>query len=334
SAGLKELVGLAVGLPAVHPANDRYAVEAGVESAKTASMRQAAGKAGYDARLYDDALWSKVQPLLTADQQAAAASWAQMQDKIELPPGLTPQQKADALARLRNENLEKTVLADPALEKLSPGLGKAVADRLRAQVVVEEETNAFEAEVETFSAETRDRLRSAQPVKSRVPEWLAAKTNEAVERYRAASLPFLYGKIETELKAQGLAAEAAAFAGERAFDREAAPGVRAGLQAPTAPDRVFQFGRRYWLKSHWRVQKSDYQGGTFYSVDRYQRFSVASSRRLWRIENGLARTLTWWNNGLYHLLVGNLWNGPLGLRSLVSSRPFAYRWDVDSSTGK
>jgi hypothetical protein len=85
---------------------------------------------------------------------------------------------------------------------------------------------------------------------------------------------------------------------------------------------------RIWRHENWKIEQT--AAGQFH-LKKTRQWEVSSDGLGWRLLKAAQNTaVTGWN-GTYHLLVTNLWNGPLSIRSLTEARPFQYMWEVDAS---
>ncbi|MDP3278262.1 MAG: hypothetical protein Q8Q09_23950 [Deltaproteobacteria bacterium] len=241
-----------------------------------------------------------------------------------------------AHAREEQARLYEPICSDEEIEELSPGLGAAVVEHVRAHEIIASLTRETDAKISARHADAREALTRAHPTRSLIPAWREAQLAAQTEREDTADRAALPARILAALTAASLPCAGLVFERTLRFARERAPTLRSALEAPRAPRARFEWPRAIWRKSQWKItfHPATPDGSpAHYTLDRYDRREVDTSAAGWRLRNVGQRVVQAYNNGLHWLLAENLASGRLGLRALFSDAPFPRRWEVDSDTG-
>ncbi len=230
-----------------------------------------------------------------------------------------------------------SVLEDERIEAISPGLGRAVIERIRAREIIAREEDRSVARVEGAIAAARERLAREHPIRSMVSAWLDREARRAAADELSLERSELASRVSGALADEGLEREAFLFDRGIEFERTIAPSLTKELEQKLAPARTFIERAAIWRRSRWVVRRHDpmFEGEPpTYSLERHRPLTVTTARPAWRLEKLALRSMTAWNNGLRWLLVENLALGSLGLRALFAKESFVSRWTVDQETGQ
>ncbi len=298
-----------------------------------------------DTRLYDDALSKKVNPVLAKIRAEFQKWWSSHEAELRarIKKGLSQaglnRVQLDLLVEAQLHELSKQkynglLLESAELETLAPGYATLLINRNRAIEISEKlERNLTEIvhhQEEVVSAQ----IRREHPTKANIPEWLAKEVKQETERfYRDIRWDHL-SLIPILLEEEGLKQEAFIFSKILEFQKEHEEAIRDGLSEQEIAAREFEFERRIWNSKNWiKEEYKDNDGHVSYYPKKYASSSVSTQMPLWRVANLAQETRAYFSNGLYNMLVTNLWNGPVGLKSLVMNKPFTGESKMDSQTG-
>jgi len=342
---VRNLVGLGIGLPVLEARWSAWALDAAGAQDRRASVLS--DDASLDLALDDPALLDRARPVLETLTAQALAAWQAVcvdrqrnLDAALRAEGLADTALRDAVARAledaQREAFLEHIAASPALDALHPGFGARFAARARAQALLGRLYQDRQAVYHRRRAETQARLQQAHPVRSLIPEWLEARAAVALGNTPDDEAAAIAEAAET-LRAQGDAQEARVFARSAAYAREQAPGVRAQRAAERVPTRNFTWLRRRWHRRDWtservRPEAWEVDPPLRYRLVRDDAFVVTTATVGWRLANLWHRTVFLLHNGLWHL-VDNALHGPVGLRALFTTEPFAPTVEVDAETG-
>ncbi|MDB5037361.1 MAG: uncharacterized protein JWQ35_889 [Bacteriovoracaceae bacterium] len=247
------------------------------------------------------------------------------------------QEIADRLITEKNARFIR-VLRNSDLEKLGVGLSKLVADNAEAQDIIGTEEIEFAYRKQMAVDALKLQLSLSFPIKSKMPappggiSWL----NEELENYENALDQELAPKRSAEilqvLKKAGLTQAAAIYALGNRFD--AAP-MSAALLTSLQEKQVPLIKRSFEILKSWDPKKwvEKGQDGKFY-LNPYIEKTVTSDLPGWRLNTLFQRWRESASTWTYALLNRNLWNGPLGVRSMIESQPFSTSYTVVSDTGQ
>jgi hypothetical protein len=340
--GLWDTIGLFYGRIRTRGLSD-YEISDRIAQKRSALVREAAEKNGVDTTLFDAELMSKAKEILYEFDSKAAEAWekngasAERRISAELAQeGLTgdayKQALADRMAMARNDELFSLVKNSAELEVLRPGLGEKLIAHGKALQLIRSAEAKLQRKMQADWAQRASELRAAHPIKSRVYSWMDKRQAVFEKEFLRKNLEASYIDVDAALNAQGLSDEAFLLRAERSVERELQGSFRKSLLKERRPLHRFSFEGIIWLKKNWKITQDPETGK--YSVEFMETLSGTSAHPAWRFEKALMRYMSLLNNGAYYLLVENVWNGNLGLRSLFSAKPFQYDWDVNSDTGK
>lgn len=343
--GLKEMGGLFLGVIEEKNAYDPEEIERIIEKRRAEFVRLTAprqGSTAIDLALYDEKIMEKAVPVIARLEQRAAEEWEKVADDVkaeitakERASGKTgaelEQSVVDLVQASRQVRFFSALVESPELEAVHPGLGLLLTKHGTALLYVQSKEQEFAAEIDAYNEGTYNDLRRVHPIKSRMKGWLEKRTKEEVEAYYKMRLWQFYESLPQGLRDAGLEDQAVLLERNISFLKGEEPTLRTKLEAEKAAAEEFTYKSRIWRKSRWKVVKDS--DGHFH-VERYATRTVRSDSPLWRVQKLWFRTTTWVNNGLYHLIVSNLFNGPVGLRSLFTRNPFHPNWTADYETGK
>ena len=276
-----------------------------------------------DLRMYDDRLTAEALAIAHSVQTRVMEAYtpdeeARVQERIiaqRASAGLP------ALSRAITDRFLDALAGDAAFERLSPGLGALIANHARAQRISAEFEAELAAQVQTKRAELTD-AENSRTLRRGSSESIAESVEAQLLTWWRANLWTKYRELPVRLFRAGLAQEAALVAVDLDYMKETAGTFRTDRTAELEPAGRFTHHRRIWRTSQYRVEKSDVGGVTRYRLAKTNDIVVDTGSPGWRLWNTWNRIGTWWNNGLYHYLVTNLWNGPIGVRALVGTKTY------------
>ncbi len=303
-----------------------------------------------DLRLYDPWVWQRAYGIVAPLEQQEArdwdlnlASWQLNRERQARDQGVTeeqlPQLLADLAADERQAHLLQLLETDGDLEQLDAGLGALLANQVRAVRHARTAQEAHQRALEQHAAQVSAARHVSNPVKSRIPEWLANEIADALAAYEARERQTPYQQTLAALKQDHLDGHAWLLQKNLEHHRNQAPRLRAALAEMREPSRVFTWDYRIWNPENRPITKNvhTYDDGTTStscSTDEYSHVDVTTRWPLWRLGNFTHRTFSWLYNSTYWLLAFNLWSGPVGLKSLFLGDPFLAEMSLNSQTCK
>jgi len=331
--GIREVLGLVIGLPSNERLFNDSEVEQLIAERRAAHHYTSNVVSGYDRnttvdmRLFNDELMEKALSIVSRIE-AAVTERAVTVEGAEFD---VHQRKWGKIVEARQEEFYKAILESDELEKLSSGLGKLLVEHGKAiQIVSEQEglyANFIKRHAEAFRAKLEQSLRGKHD---------AAYVNEKVEKYVAKihgeQRWKFYWQVADTLNRKGLHKEATLLGRDLDFYQRAEPKLRALYQEQLKPARSFEFKRQVWRKSRWEVVKNPVTDR--FEINKHKSYVVDTGTTFWRIRKLYQQSINVANNALYWLLVENLYEGPLGVKALVGAQPFSGMWIVDPATGE
>lgn len=339
--GLYETYGSFAGVPeersedygveqAVAKAHDKYMTDGLTDENRhlgllyDAKIRRQAGEVLYDIERAAENAWEQKVEAETeriAKELAAEGLEGEALDK----------ELADRLIEARQNEFLTRIAGSESLAKISPALPERLIARASSLSIIGTQRElirrAIRKEVNAYKA----LLIEKHTIKSKVDRWLEGQVSKKSDALWAKLNAELMEKFPSMLRETGLEGEALLFEISRKFDAEIRPGIVAEMKADPQPNKTFRYRLRIWRKAAWKISRDE--EGRYYASE-FRTVEMPSDKHLWRVALIPLRFAQIASEFLYHLVVSNLWYGPLGIRSLLSPKPFAYEWYVDSETGK
>ncbi|MCB9025349.1 MAG: hypothetical protein H6625_03455 [Bdellovibrionaceae bacterium] len=227
--------------------------------------------------------------------------------------------------------LQEKILKSEKLEALSPGLAQLLVNQGKALGIVFSAEQEFTNEMLSKRDEITNNLRDQHPWRSLRKEWLEPKVQAAIDKYYQDNVWGMYSETIEKVRDAGLIAEAAALEEDIYFLKTKGKEIYRSLSREQVPADQVHYTVPILRKSRWSVKQTE-SGRYFLIKDRSIEANTGSTG--WRlVVNYWHRMRRNWYVGIDYAMLTNLWNGPIGLKSLFLKQPFAYKWTVDPSTG-
>lgn len=244
---------------------------------------------------------------------------------------------ADRILYRKNSRLMLAFRTSKDLNAIDMGLSELVANNAWAQEISTNIQLDYAFQKEQGLQKKRLELEAAHPILAQVPasrereSWIDRQLNLEAQKIDADLTPKMNQEIRTTLSRFQLRHELAIFKAGQEFDETLGKARLEELRERQEAKVIRTFNiLKSWNPSKWVEQGAD---GKYY-LNRYLRRQVASDHFGWRVNTFMKRwmvTATAWTYALIH---ENLWNGPVGIRSLVQKDPFVNSVRVDEVTGK
>lgn len=356
-----DTLSLAVGLVETRPRYTDYDVRQLIEKEKTkyksvALTSLTLGTPGVDLptpgfvpdlRLFNDELMDKALPRLRRIDEKMTAVWGQesytygtdrglpteaveLRQKIRsqlinsgVPLNAVEDQMKIEFAAQRERAYHQALLEDKSLNELSEGLGRLVVNRAKALSIMAKGEARLAQEVADRRQLVASQLAAKHPVRGQIPEWVSEKADAAANEFYQSITADRYAAMAAEMRQAGLAQEAFLFEKNVEFVRTQEKQMEAELKAQVVAANEYVFTRPISRPENWEVTKEQVgEDKTIYHVEKVRRRTIQTTSWLWRLQNLLAgteSTVAWTVHGL---LYANLWNGPVGLKSLFKVKEF------------
>lgn len=359
--GFRGVLSTIVGLVEERPKYGSYEIETLIEKKKNEFViaalekqnneKKAANKTDdplFDLRLYDEKLTEKLSTEVARIRRLHEADWAskastlRKQIKKELeqlylhaPTKQIYQLVSRKLEDLSFEELNKRLQQDEILESLAPGYGRLISNQnvaVRiAQLVEKNLQDMIVAQEEVIRAD----LKWKHPILARNDEWMNEQAEALTQSFYQEVRWDHLSLIPLELESRGLQQEAEIYRRIIQFQKESEERVRAELTSERLPANTFEFEKRIWNSDNWIANEvKDYYGNVSYYPQKFVVSKVQTDMPGWRLKIVGNETEAFFKNGLYRVIVSNLWNGPVGLKALFSKSPFYGQKMMDERTGK
>ena len=359
-SGARGVVGLLIGLPEMKPKYPAARLEREIRRqmllSTLAQLHEDPSRSDHtlwttprggtlDLLLFDHQLLQRAEPILRqiatreeSDWKLNAVMWQVGMEEALRREGVTEpnlaQQLADRAADERQQRYFDAVSSSIALNEIAMGFGRNLARHLRATRIAVSAQQAHDAVILQRRTELTRTLQQSDPIKSRIPEWLEEQLSIQMAPFEAALTSNPRRVAMQGLRAAGLDAEAWLMEENLEFLVHHGGPIHAGLAQERVPARTFTWDYRFWNAADWKIERKAEPGpyGTTTSVctaDRYRHAEVTTRYPFWRLGNLVHRSITSANNSARWLLMDNLWNGPMGLRSLAGQEAFQAQMRVN-----
>lgn len=237
----------------------------------------------------------------------------------------------DLLERDLSKLLVQAVSESSELAKIDPALPKQLADRLHANIIVQNFEDTIRVQIEQARATITEAIRTKHPRRAATQSWLDVQVEKEFRKYYQSERFALYAPLVSLLKEAGLNAEATRTADLLTFLNDNAEAHDKDFRNAREPLREYVVPRTIWNSNNWIVRKSE-SGVYSHSTALQQRITTRTPGwRLWLFG------LRWKNymlNGVRWVAARNFINGPLGVRSLVGKEAYYAHKIVDPQTGE
>ncbi len=350
--GLRDGLSVFIGLVETEPkyGNDEI-VELLEKRTRETTIKKLQRDETLDLRLYTDAeLAQKAYSVLNNISNDHYSWWKNNEEKfakeirdtlsaIGVPENELEERTFQELDKKRIETFYERILTDKRLETVATGLGQLLVNRDKATRISIKTEQDLENRVAEMRETNRKLIKKQHPVLSMSSKWLEKNVEaKTLKQYHEVRWIY-YDGIIINLKEQGLIQEAKIFESNTRYLKENEKKIVQEIESEKVAERKFNFGRRIWNSKNWAVgvsEEKDDNGNVInkeYYALKYKLHVLKTSTPVWRIMLMGMRSGVYLNNGLYKLLVSNLWNGPMGLKSLFKKDPFLAKMTVDEKTG-
>lgn len=325
--GLTEILSLLVGLRAEQPTYTPAALQRWIDG--ELQRRKGEGDSDRDEKIRN-VLTKLESQILDVNNQANQSRWQAIVAEL-VNEGLRDSDLVEtANARLEQELKAKFFQAirhSSELTTIELGLGEKLYRVGMVLAMVQKAEDMVDREARQREVGIRAGLVAQHSIQAHDEDWLNSEVARRVGQWQSLMLWTAYSQVVAEARGKGFTAEADELEKDLQFFRKRlAPEVKE-MKKETSPVVTKTWDLQIWRKAKWKVEKT--KDG--YRLVQTRAMSVSSDELFWRLKAIGGHTAWAFNNGLYNLLVRNLWNGPLGLRSLFSPTPFQYRWTVDKN---
>lgn len=311
--GLRNSISLLVGLIEKKPKYDSYALEQEIskiqkkyilDSIPLSSQEKVAHELGFtpDLRLYDP----------------------------EISGALNLLYKKFNLAEVSSEYWEENYA--PRINQISPGLNQLIKNEKLAEDIIQREEGLVALEVSQKEKDFAQELLKTNPIKSQVSEWLNREVKLRSSQYYLGIRDARYKQIADKLRLAGLLQQAYFFEKNYEFVRDMQDKVSDELKAQYKAANEYVYGYRIYNPKNWEIVKDEESG--YYSAQIFRLGKVDSLSLFWRLNILLKTSRALIQNLTYGILYENLWNGPVGVRSLFEKEAFTHTTGFDYKTGK
>ncbi|MBI2602343.1 MAG: hypothetical protein HYW48_04740 [Deltaproteobacteria bacterium] len=307
-----------------------------VIAAKLASFERADGSnlPVVDARLYDEKLTKQLQPVVDRIRDEFTEHW--LKESVFAKARLLSDLQEDGwkgvsleeqvqlrLEEKKAAEYQRFLTEDEELESLSPGYGKLLKNHDIAVRLAELIEAKLVTMIQMQEEVIRFGIKTKHPVRSKIPKWLAARVQEGSSKfYREVRWDFLK-LIPLYLEEWGLNQEAYIYWTILDFQQNVEADYRRVLADQRQPSRTFTFEERIWNSDHWGREEYKYEDEpVVYFPITHKAKNVTTNVPFWRLQLIASETKAEFKNGLYRILVSNLYNGPVGLHSMFGKQPF------------
>lgn len=306
-----------------------------------------ASETDFDLRLYDQELTDQMAPFLDAVMRRFEAYWQEnaYQFRMDLKDNLLSrgieEEKMEnelnkQLEQLKSEKYHEMLMADEDLEEESPGYAQLVVNRNNAiktaEMIETRLATMVKAQEEVFAQE----LQLKYPVLSKIDRWFQKRLEEKSSAFYREVRWDMLSLIPAVLDSKGLKQEAYQYTKMIDFQKNLEKNIIEELEQEKIPARDFEIQRKIWSSQNWQVvPHTDANGKVYhYSLETYSKLKVSTDQNLWRLRQVGEETRANFKNGLYAMVVTNLWNGPVGIKSLFKKDPYYAYKKVDQDTGE
>lgn len=290
-----------------------------------------------DLRVYDAELMEKASKILAQIEARRTKSFEANRQQFELEllrqseENEAPETRAirleRAMADVLQEGLLNEISSDPSLERLSPGLGSYLEQRMRAvQIIASVEQDLAEA-TEHERALIEAELRVRAPARSEDLSWRTEQVGRRVEAIQGDLKKRFYRTAVETLNEQGFLQDAFVLKRTLEILEKAGPRVLDKL----LEQRVTQ--ETHYEVPVWNGQIEVVKDANGYFVKKPHYLVVKQSWYGWKLWDAIRRTRAWGSHGFYQLL-RNFNDGPLGWRVWAQKAPFYTKYDVSLKTGE
>ena len=357
--GLRNSLSLLVGLAETRPLYTEYDIfrvldKARAEYALNSVQKQSdevaksaeatSAELGFkpDFRLYDNKVVEKILPVVSNLEQQMANDFEKQEPELraKLQGELVRQGlKGDALnqallsglAQIKQEIFYSKIVENRELETASPGIGRLIVNNGKSIAILMAGETLIDQEVSKKAAEVSESLRKLEPVKSRIAAWFNNEVNTQVQAFYEQIRTDRYTQIVQKLHDLGFVQESYILAKNIDFALDEESNLSNELRAQQQAAREYVYGRTIWQPKNWIISQA--ADGTYYARTKLES-TVSSASVLWRLQNLAQGTRAEVKNGIYDLMYSNLWNGPVGVRTLVGTQRFSVGSRLNRTTGQ
>lgn len=239
----------------------------------------------------------------------------------------------------KHETLNERFRSDTYLNEICPGYGILLANQLSAAKIVSDEDTKRNRLAASRLTVINEHLSLQHPILSRIQGWAAPRINRQVEEFAKEIEVAMKNDISRRLLENGLQLELYVRSESLKFEKEEGESYRSQLSSKRVPAAIFPFTYRIWQSKNWKREKmtptTNLSKETVYVPREYEYTEIPTNRLFWRWNVALHRIKYCLNDGLYEVLVENLWNGVLGLKAMsLTSRSFYPLKTMDEGTGE
>jgi hypothetical protein len=343
---LRGSLSLIIGLVEKKPRYSDVQVETTIKELAEQNALQGAGvEADADDLSRNPKIVEKAIPILKEIVRRLDTEWPAIQQSAipNLIAGLNSETPLEERQKIISENLEKLrietfyskVEQDPKLNELKPGLGHLFIRRDEANRVALQVEADFARDYDAKKSELTAALQAQNPVRGKIEEWVAPQVEAQLRAYVAEQRPIRNEKLLEALKGEGLTEEANLLERSLNFYMKEANRLRKNMSSEQIASRPLTLRNRIWFAKNWIVVKSvDQNGETKHSAQKSTVTTISTATPLWRLELAGARMWSLLKNLNYFMVVENLIDGPVGVKSLFYQQNFTPSKKVNEKTGE
>lgn len=330
TTGLAKIVSSFVGLIEKIPRHSRdkilYMVEIEKQVIIASSLKRSASNLSphsfFDDRLYDEKLTERLQTVMNRINYESSNKWcrnfhalrAQILKDFELSHSqpFESNRLIDKIVHAKEtEHLNNSYLQDEELSSISPGYGSLLANRSIALLTIKEFELSLLEKIIKYKQEVLDKLTAENPILSRIDGWREPRVSIQVQNFDNDIRWQHLAQITDKLNDMGLYQEANTYRENLRFQRYDEQNYKDQFSKEMIPLITVQFYIFIWdPKKYIPIKINDK-----YQFRRHMNSTISSDQLFWRWRLLINRVYYHFWNGLYIILIKNLWEGPHGLRA-------------------
>ncbi len=346
--GMRNTIGDVVGLVEKAPKYSSYDVDSIIEKEKTkyavASVTTASPGTNF-AQIYDEEIMKKAEKLLVKIDEKVRADWDARKSEIEDPIRAQFYKEGEAVVQnALNIKLNEMILEGVSSERdqfdaINPGLADAILNRAKAIPLIYEGEQILAEHIAEEQARIEAEITAKNPIKSQIREWMREQVEKKMAPIMAELQKSNYEMIAATLEKNNLKDEANLVRAQYEFTTKHAEELRKNMNKEEVAAREFNLPIKTWQSKNWDITsyeaKNEETGQveTRYAANTYKDAKVVTSVPLWRLWAAWNTNRYILKNGLYHLVMTNLINGPLGIKHVYKDQPFSNQKRVNPKTG-
>jgi hypothetical protein len=338
--GLRAFPAFFIGLPETCRSFDDFEVGHKVKAARQEEILQLVSEHHKgDPRLVDKELSESLVPILKEMESAWMSYRLEKRNEWmhvieEQHPGENWRFREQKLELREKREYPHFIETYQPLEDVSEGLAKLIADVERASAAAKNMEADYGSAVDKFVADKREEIKQAHSIRARSSGWLDKQVRKAQQDFEREEVWTQLSSKGEQLKLAGFELESKAYLLASEFKKEREPALRTALESQKVASRTFDIQKKIWFSQNYQAVESKNGDSIYYTTKRHEESEVSTDQWFWRLRLVGAQSSANINNGLRTVLIDNLWNGPVGLRSLLGAKPFCADQKIDRDTGE